>query len=88
MGIPLTVVAAVLFVAQVRSGAWGLWWRPCVLFVIGYGLQWIGHRIEGSDMGEVILVRKLLGKPYVAVSPLLPPCPSPDRLLRDETATT
>jgi hypothetical protein len=39
------------------------------LLVAGYLLQWIGHRIEGNDMGELILVRRWLGRPYVAVSP-------------------
>ena len=40
-----------------------------LLLVLGYALQWIGHRIEGNDMGEVVLIKKLFGRPYVAVSP-------------------
>jgi uncharacterized membrane protein YGL010W len=38
-----------------------------VLVVAGYALQFIGHHIEGNDAGETILVKKLLGKPYIAV---------------------
>lgn len=73
VGIPLTVAAAGLAVVQLWYGLWGLWWRPVALLVGGYLLQWLGHRIEGNDMGEVIFVKKRLGKPYVAVSPAAPP---------------
>ncbi|MGE3182429.1 MAG: Mpo1-like protein [Phycisphaerae bacterium] len=69
IGIPLTIVALVLAGWQLYHGMWDLWWRPKVLFVLGYLLQFIGHTYEGNDMGEVILVKKLLGKPYVAISP-------------------
>ena len=61
LGIPLLPLAGVLAVAQLAQDRWDLWWRPVVLVVTGYVLQWIGHRIEGSDMGEVILIRKLRG---------------------------
>ena len=36
---------------------------------VGYLLQWIGHRVEGNDVGEFIPVKKLLGLPYVAIAP-------------------
>ena len=36
---------------------------------LGYLLQWIGHRVEGNDVGEFIPVKKLLGLPYVAIAP-------------------
>ena len=62
VGIPMTVVAIpVLFLAGI---GWAL-----VLFLGGYLLQFIGHTIEGNDMGEWVLVKRLLGWPYVAVSP-------------------
>ncbi len=69
VGIPLTIVALVLALMQLKEDRWDLWWRPVVLLVSGYLMQWIGHRIEGNDMGEWILVKKMLGKPYVAVAP-------------------
>ena len=69
VGIPLTVAAVVLALVQLRDDRWDLWWRPVLLLVLGYALQWIGHRIEGNDMGEVVLIKKLFGRPYVAVSP-------------------
>jgi hypothetical protein len=39
------------------------------LIVLGYLLQWIGHRVEGNDVGELIPIKKLLGLPVVAIAP-------------------
>jgi len=69
IGIPLTIAAVVLALVQLAAWRWDLWWRPVVLLALGYLLQFIGHRLEGNDVGEVILVKKLLGRPYCAVSP-------------------
>lgn len=68
-GIPMTIAAVVLAGVQLAGWRWDLWWRPVALLAGGYLLQWIGHRIEGNDMGEVVLIKRWLGKPYVAVSP-------------------
>ena len=54
---------------QLWFGLWYLWWRPVGLIAVSYILQGIGHAIEGNDMGEVVLIKKLLGRPYVAVAP-------------------
>lgn len=64
----MTIAAVVVGLAQLRDDRWDLWWRPVVLVAVGYLLQWMGHRIEGNDMGEVILVKKAMGRDYVAVS--------------------
>lgn len=69
LGIPLTLAAVGLAAVQLQQWRWDLWWRPVSLLLIGYALQWLGHRIEGNDMGEVILVKRLLGRPYLAVAP-------------------
>jgi len=69
LGIPLTIWCIPLAIMQWLDGRWDLWWRPAALFFGGYFLQWVGHLIEGNDMGELILVKKWLGKPYVAVAP-------------------
>jgi len=68
VGIPLTIAAVAVALVQLKLGQWDLWWRPVVLLAVGYFVQWLGHRIEGNDMGEVILVKRMLGRPYVAVS--------------------
>lgn len=74
VGIPMTVVAiGVLCVG---------WWRSGVgLFLCGYVLQFIGHAIEGNDAGELIVLKKLMGLPYVAVVPRK----KPDALRSTET---
>ncbi len=69
IGIPMTIACVPLALVQLSRDQWDLWWRPVVLLAGGYLLQWIGHVIEGNDMGEIILIKKLMGRPYVAVSP-------------------
>ena len=69
MGIPLTLAAVVLAGVQLWQWRLDLWWRPAGLLAAGYLLQYVGHRVEGNDMGEVILVKKWLKRPYCAVAP-------------------
>lgn len=69
LGIPLTIAAVVLAVLQLLEWRWDLWWRPALLLALGYLLQWFGHLVEGNTMGEIILLRKRQGRPYVAVAP-------------------
>ncbi len=69
VGIPLIPLAGYLVVAQLVDGDWGRFWRPVGLLVVSYALQGVGHLIEGNDMGELILIKKLLGPPCVAVAP-------------------
>jgi hypothetical protein len=66
IGLPVTFVVPVVLLIQERPG-WAL-----IAFICGYALQFLGHAIEGNDAGEMILVKKLLGKPYVAVVPRKP----------------
>lgn len=30
------------------------------LFIGGYFLQWLGHRAQGNEVGEVILIKKII----------------------------
>jgi len=69
IGIPLALAAVILAGIQLLDWRWDLWWRPAALLAAGYLLQWIGHRLEGNDMGEIILIKRRLGRPYTAVSP-------------------
>jgi hypothetical protein len=55
----MTFVLSVVLLIQEQ------WLWALAAFVGGYVLQFVGHGIEGNDAGEVILVKKLLGKPYV-----------------------
>lgn len=78
VGIPLTILALILAGVQLAEWRWDLWWRPVLLLAAGYALQFIGHVHEGNDMGEVILVKRWLGRPYVAVAPRLTRPAGPD----------
>ena len=69
VAVPLIPAAIALALWQLRDGAWSLWWRPVCVLAFSYTLQWIGHRLEGNDMGEMILLKRALGRPYVAIAP-------------------
>lgn len=63
VGVPLTFVVSLVFLAR------GEWQWAIAAFLGGYVLQFVGHAIEGNDAGEVVLVKKLLGKPYTEFAP-------------------
>src|SRR5437588_6325808 len=61
IGIPLAVSGVVLFFALPWSRCpWAL-----AALIGGYILQWLGHRVEGNDMGEWAGIKRRLGWPYV-----------------------
>lgn len=62
IGVPLLLLAGIVAIAQLIDGRWDLWWRPALLLVISYLMQGIGHAVEGSEMGEVLLLRKVVAK--------------------------
>ena len=69
VGIPLLIGGLALGAWQLWWGMWPLWWRPLALISLGYVLQWAGHQIEGNDMGEVVLIKRMLGQSFVAIAP-------------------
>jgi hypothetical protein len=74
VGIPLAVVGLPLLVVAP-------WYYGAGAIGAGYFLQWLGHRVEGNDVGEFIPVKRLLGLPVVAIAPRYQrsggPAPSP-----------
>ena len=65
IGIPLTLLGVVwLFLFP-----WDEWYWGAGAIVLGYLLQWVGHCVEGNDMGEWAGIKRLLGLPYVAIAP-------------------
>lgn len=66
VGIPMTVVGIIVLLWL----PWDQWYWGVGLFVFGYFLQWLGHFPEGNDMGEWAGVKRLLGLPYNAASPI------------------
>ena len=75
VGIPMTIAAVVPLLIDITS--LGMWALAALLFLGGYALQFLGHAIEGNDAGEMILVKKWLGKPYIAVAPRWKEAPVP-----------
>lgn len=69
VGIPLTLPFIPLVIAALATGQPHLFWWGLGLGFLGYLLQLIGHVIEGNELGEVVLVKRMLGKRYCAVSP-------------------
>ena len=63
VGLPVTF----LLPAWLLIGGRGF--HAALAFVGGYALQFLGHAIEGNDAGEVCLLKRWLGRPYVAVAP-------------------
>ena len=55
-------------------------WEVCLgLFAGGYFLQWVGHMIEGNDVGELIPLKRVLGMRVVAVAPHYDNAAPPER---------
>jgi hypothetical protein len=61
IGIPIAFAGLPLLFYDWR---WGLG-----AITLGYLLQWIGHRVEGNDVGELIPFKRLLGMKTVSISP-------------------
>lgn len=68
VGIPVAMLGLLFLllapVYQVVPWPWALG-----MVIFGYLLQWIGHQAEGNDVGEWAGIKRLLGLPYVGVSP-------------------
>jgi hypothetical protein len=62
LGIPLAFAGIVLFFFVP-------WYWALAAFVGGYVLQWLGHLVEGNDLGEWAGIKRMLGLPYVAIAP-------------------
>ena len=62
LGIPLAIAGVcLLFLTP--------WYWGVGAIAAGYLLQWLGHQVEGNDVGEFIPVKRLLGLPVVAIAP-------------------
>ena len=61
IGIPLAVAGLPLLFWH--------WYYGVGAIFLGYLLQYIGHKVEGNDVGEWIPIKRLLGLPYVSISP-------------------
>ncbi len=64
VGVPLT------FFGSVYCLMFAWWMGAFICFSTGYLLQFLGHRIERNDPGEVILFKKLIHQPFTEFGPL------------------
>lgn len=62
LGIPVALTGLVLFFFVP-------WYWALGTVAVGYLLQWVGHRVEGNDVGEFIPVKKALGLRAISVAP-------------------
>ena len=62
IGIPLALTGVLLLF--LTDWYWGVG-----ALVVGYALQYVGHRAEGNDLGEWAGIKRLLGLPYVGIAP-------------------
>ncbi len=62
IGIPIAMSSLVLWL--ILPWEWSI-----AAFLLGYLLQYVGHRIEGNDVGELIPIKRWLGWPVVAIAP-------------------
>ncbi len=66
VGVPLTFGVSIHWLIA-QEGLLAL-----AAFVGGYVLQFLGHAIEGNDAGEMILIKRMLGRPYWEFGPNTP----------------
>jgi hypothetical protein len=64
LGIPIAVAGLVWLIVR-----WDEWYWGVAGLVVGYFLQWLGHTVEGNDVGEWAGIKRMLGLPYVSISP-------------------
>ena len=56
VGVPLSPFGTLYLLAAGAPGP------ALATFVAGYLLQWAGHRLEGNEVGEWILIKSIAGK--------------------------
>ena len=69
IGIPPTILAVLMIPIYGLLLSAPLFLLALMLFGGGYLVQFLGHAIEGSDPGEIILLKRQLGWPYVDIAP-------------------
>lgn len=69
IGIPPTIVGVLLVPVYVALFSLPIFLLAAALFFGGYAIQFLGHALEGSDPGEIILLKRKLGWSYVEVAP-------------------
>src|SRR4051812_24964685 len=69
IGIPPTIMGVLIFSVYIALLSFPLFLFALTLCLVGWGLQFLGHALEGTDAGEIIYFKKKLGLPYVEFPP-------------------
>lgn len=69
VGIPVSLLGLLLLPISIPAGSLAIFILSFALFVGGYAFQFLGHALEGSDPGEIVLIKRKLGRPYVEFAP-------------------
>ena len=69
IGIPPTILGVLFIPIYLGLASFPIFLLALVLFVGGFLIQFLGHAIEGTDPGELIMVKRWLGWPYVEFPP-------------------
>ena len=72
LGIPPTILGMLLLPVCLYAVSVPLFLFALALFVAGYFIQFLGHAMEGTDLGEVIYFKRKLGWSYVDIAPSRP----------------
>jgi hypothetical protein len=70
LGLPVTFLLPLFLLGWGGFRTGGPW--ALIAFFVGYALQFLGHAFEGNDAGEVVLVKKWIGRPYREFGPAPP----------------
>ena len=69
IGIPPTIVGVLMIPIYAYLMSFQIFLLARALFVGGYLLQFLGHALDGSDPGEIIMLKRKLGLSYVEIAP-------------------
>jgi hypothetical protein len=68
IGLPMVLLSILLPIWKIVKWHGEGWWYPILLFLMGFSLQYIGHRIEGNEMSELAGIKKRLNNLYFNIS--------------------
>jgi hypothetical protein len=69
IGIPPTILGVLMIPIYLMLRSVPLFLLALALFVGGYLVQFLGHALEGTDPGEIIMLKRKLGWSYVEIAP-------------------
>ena len=69
IGIPPTILGVLLIPVYLSLASVNIFLLALAMFVGGFLIQFLGHALEGTDPGEIILLKRKLGWSYVDIAP-------------------